>query len=88
MHSFQTNRSDCCFLRCCSIARLFWGMRREILSQSFTTRVDELWTVFCKRKCASLSYFSNLDGDPEQNFVMKPSFLRDEPCLRSCCARW
>lgn len=25
-----------------------WGMRREMMSQSFTTRVDELWTVFCK----------------------------------------
>lgn len=25
-----------------------WGMRREMMSQSFTTRVDQLWTVFCK----------------------------------------
>lgn len=25
-----------------------WGMRREMMSQSFTTRVDELWTVYCK----------------------------------------
>lgn len=25
-----------------------WGMRREIMSQSFTTRVDQLWTVYCK----------------------------------------
>lgn len=25
-----------------------WGMRREMMSQSFTTRVYELWTVFCK----------------------------------------
>lgn len=24
------------------------GMRREMMSQSFTTRVDQLWTVFCK----------------------------------------
>lgn len=23
-------------------------MRREMMSQSFTTRVDELWTVYCK----------------------------------------
>jgi DNA polymerase V len=26
-----------------------WGMRREMMSQSFTTRVDQLWTVYCKR---------------------------------------
>ncbi|MNQ80845.1 DNA polymerase V subunit UmuC [compost metagenome] len=25
-----------------------WGMRREMISQSFTTRVDQLWTVYCK----------------------------------------
>ena len=25
-----------------------WGMRREIMSQSFTTRIDDLWTVYCK----------------------------------------
>lgn len=25
-----------------------WGMRREMMSQSFTTRFDELWTVYCK----------------------------------------
>ncbi|HDS1735604.1 TPA: DUF4113 domain-containing protein [Pseudomonas putida] len=25
-----------------------WGMRGEMMSQSFTTRVDQLWTVPCK----------------------------------------
>jgi DNA polymerase V len=25
-----------------------WGMRREMMSQSFTTRIDQLWTVVCK----------------------------------------
>lgn len=25
-----------------------WGMRREMMSQSFTTKMDELWTVYCK----------------------------------------
>lgn len=25
-----------------------WGMRREMMSQSFTTRLDQLWTVFSK----------------------------------------
>jgi len=25
-----------------------WGIRRGMMSQSFTTRVDELWTVYCK----------------------------------------
>lgn len=25
-----------------------WGMRREMMSQSFTTRLDQLWTVACK----------------------------------------
>ncbi|MNJ60896.1 DNA polymerase V subunit UmuC [compost metagenome] len=25
-----------------------WGMRREMMSQSFTTNMDELWTVYCK----------------------------------------
>ena len=25
-----------------------WGMRREMKSQSFTTRVDQLWTVYCR----------------------------------------
>jgi len=25
-----------------------WGMRREMMSQSFTTRIDQLWTVGCK----------------------------------------
>ncbi len=25
-----------------------WGMRREMMSQSFTTRIDELWTVYAK----------------------------------------
>ena len=25
-----------------------WVMRREMMSQSFTTRVDQLWTVYCK----------------------------------------
>lgn len=25
-----------------------WGMRREIMSQSFTTNMNELWTVYCK----------------------------------------
>lgn len=24
------------------------GMRREMMSQSFTTRVDQLWTVYCR----------------------------------------
>ena len=24
-----------------------WGMRREMMSQSFTTRLDQLWTVHC-----------------------------------------
>jgi DNA polymerase V len=25
-----------------------WGMRREMMSQSYTTRLDQLWTVSCK----------------------------------------
>lgn len=25
-----------------------WGMRREMMSQSYTTKIDELWTVYCK----------------------------------------
>jgi DNA polymerase V len=25
-----------------------WGMRREMMSQSYTTRLDQLWTVYCK----------------------------------------
>ncbi|MFR0675520.1 DUF4113 domain-containing protein [Enterobacterales bacterium L_CKDN230030145-1A_HGKHYDSX7] len=25
-----------------------WDMRREMMSRSFTIRVDELWTVYCK----------------------------------------
>lgn len=25
-----------------------WGMRREMMSQSFTTRIDQLWKVYCK----------------------------------------
>ncbi|WP_225789587.1 translesion error-prone DNA polymerase V subunit UmuC [Pseudomonas sp. Marseille-P8916] len=25
-----------------------WGMRRELLSQSFTTRLDQLWRVYCR----------------------------------------
>ncbi|MCX4216790.1 translesion error-prone DNA polymerase V subunit UmuC [Pseudomonas sp. MCal1] len=25
-----------------------WGMRREMMSQSYTTRLDQLWTVNCK----------------------------------------
>ncbi len=25
-----------------------WGMRREMMSQSFTTKMEELWTVYCK----------------------------------------
>ncbi|VVP67530.1 Protein UmuC [Pseudomonas fluorescens] len=25
-----------------------WGMRREMMSQSFTTRLDQLWTVHCR----------------------------------------
>ena len=25
-----------------------WGMRRELMSQSFTTRIDQLWRVHCK----------------------------------------
>jgi len=25
-----------------------WGMRREMMSQSFTTRIDQLWVVQCK----------------------------------------
>ena len=25
-----------------------WGMRREMMSQSYTTRVDQLWQVSCK----------------------------------------
>ncbi|KEZ64780.1 hypothetical protein AAY86_10710 [Pseudomonas amygdali pv. tabaci str. ATCC 11528] len=24
-----------------------WGLRREMMSQRFTTRVDQLWTVYC-----------------------------------------
>lgn len=24
-----------------------WGMRREMISQSFTTKLDQLWTVKC-----------------------------------------
>ncbi|AZF22262.1 DUF4113 domain-containing protein [Pseudomonas sp. R3-52-08] len=25
-----------------------WGMRREMMSQSYTTKLDQLWTVACK----------------------------------------
>lgn len=25
-----------------------WGMRREMMSQSYTTRLDQLWDVACK----------------------------------------
>ncbi|MBP2872172.1 DUF4113 domain-containing protein [Pseudomonas sp. SWRI144] len=25
-----------------------WGMRRELMSQSYTTRLDHLWRVSCK----------------------------------------
>lgn len=25
-----------------------WGMRREMMSQSLTTRGDQLWTVYCR----------------------------------------
>ena len=25
-----------------------WGMRRELMSRSYTTRIDQLWTVSCK----------------------------------------
>jgi DNA polymerase V len=25
-----------------------WSMRREMMSQRFTTRVDQLWTVYCR----------------------------------------
>ncbi|WP_256344194.1 DUF4113 domain-containing protein [Pseudomonas sp. G1002] len=25
-----------------------WGMRREMMSQSYTTRLDQLWTISCK----------------------------------------
>ncbi len=25
-----------------------WGMRRDMMSQRFTTRVDQLWTVYCR----------------------------------------
>ncbi|MBH3373973.1 translesion error-prone DNA polymerase V subunit UmuC [Pseudomonas juntendi] len=25
-----------------------WGMRRELMSQSFTTRLDQLWRVYCR----------------------------------------
>ncbi|WP_155517404.1 DUF4113 domain-containing protein, partial [Pseudomonas amygdali] len=29
-----------------------WGMRREHMSQSYTTRLDQLWVV--KAKCSGL----------------------------------
>ncbi|KPW93071.1 RulB protein [Pseudomonas syringae pv. castaneae] len=29
-----------------------WGMRRELMSQSYTTRLDQLWVV--KAKCSGL----------------------------------
>ncbi|WP_460353001.1 MULTISPECIES: translesion error-prone DNA polymerase V subunit UmuC [unclassified Pseudomonas] len=25
-----------------------WGMRREMMSQSYTTKIDQLWTILCK----------------------------------------
>ncbi|MBK5395403.1 DUF4113 domain-containing protein [Pseudomonas sp. TH39(2020)] len=25
-----------------------WGMRREMMSQSYTTRLDQLWSVSCE----------------------------------------
>lgn len=25
-----------------------WGMRREMISQSYTTKLDQLWTVICR----------------------------------------
>lgn len=25
-----------------------WGIRWEMMTQSFTSRVDDLWTVYCK----------------------------------------
>lgn len=25
-----------------------WGMRREMMSQSYTTKLDQLWAVACK----------------------------------------
>ena len=25
-----------------------WGMRREMMSQGYTTRLDQLWTVSCR----------------------------------------
>ncbi|WP_311133373.1 DUF4113 domain-containing protein [Pseudomonas putida] len=27
-----------------------WGMRRKMMSQSYTTKMDELWTVYCKQQ--------------------------------------
>lgn len=30
------------------VNRLEGGMRRDLMSQSFTTRVDQLWTVYCR----------------------------------------
>jgi len=36
-------------LRAASVANnLDWGMRREMMSQSYTTRLDQLWTVSCR----------------------------------------
>ncbi|WP_164705348.1 DUF4113 domain-containing protein, partial [Pseudomonas viridiflava] len=25
-----------------------WGMRREMMSRSYTTKIDQIWTVLCK----------------------------------------
>jgi DNA polymerase V len=32
----------------CVLRNPDWGMRREMMSQSYTTRLDQLWTVSCR----------------------------------------
>lgn len=34
-----------------------WGVRREMMSQSFTTCIDQLWTVYCRWLIPSVSTF-------------------------------
>ncbi|WP_371317884.1 DUF4113 domain-containing protein [Pseudomonas sp. PDM27] len=35
-------------LRAASVrTNLDWGMRREMMSQSYTIRVDQLWKIYC-----------------------------------------
>lgn len=67
-------------VRAGSVPRIpYWGMRREMMSQSYTTRVDQLWTVYAN----STFVLTEAKWSESAPLVVQPSLLAASPTLAS-----